>query len=107
MIIMVKNYNENAPEWHYFDNIDRVVDERMLHLNDYNLDFIGDDIFIVVPIERLNIKEGKKVLLGVLRCEQRHKDHAFRVHFNTEAYICNDEGKTIRKIVVYSRSDIE
>lgn len=107
MIIKIKQYNGNAPEWHYWDNIDRVVQERILHLKDYNLDLAVGDIHILVPIERLNIKEGKSVLLGQLRCEQRYSEHSFRIHFNTEAYLCNDEGKTIEKIVIYSRAEIE
>lgn len=112
MIIMIKNYDNDIPEWHYWDNIDRVVDERILHLDNYDLDFGGhkdifNDVFIVVPMERLNIKKGSKVMLGRLRCEQRNKVNAFRIYFNTEGYICNDDGKTIKKIVIYSRKEIE
>jgi len=107
---MVKNYNNNVAEWHYWDNIHRVVDERILHLDDYDLTKMGchiDDTTVLISIERLRLKKDKKILVGVLRCYQNSTREYFRIFFNTEAYICNDDGKTITKTVIYSRSAIK
>jgi hypothetical protein len=106
MILKIERYYEQ--DWWMLDDIRKV--SKAHFQQDFKKDFeTGQaDIFILDLEKYLNKKAGdKKVKRSsreVVRLIYRLSNgNEFSVIFDTMAYLCNDEGKTIEKIVANYR----
>lgn len=105
MIIMIKDYEDGLQKWHMWDNIDRIIDEPTLKCGEaYKFPYVAANRYhIIVPANQIAREKGEELMMGRLICERRNSDSGFKIFYNTEAYICNDDGKTIKKIVIYPK----
>lgn len=103
MILMIKDYERGLQKWHIMDNIEIVTDYPTEHIkgDKYEFKHSTTTLFIIVPENHIACEKGEPLLLGLLVCKKTNSDSRFKIFFNTEAYICNDDAKTIRRIVVY------
>ena len=102
MILKVERYVDQ--DWWMIDDIRKV--SKAHFQQDFKKDFDGaaDDIFILDLETYLNKMAGDKIVKRSSRevirliCRLSNGDE-FSVIFDTKAYLCNDEGKTIEIIV--------
>lgn len=98
MILKVKvNYEDR--DWWILDDIRRVVVSKQIfsHLSkEEHIKSVSKDIDICL-LSNSNDKKGVKYIR--LSCRKTNGEE-FLVIFDTVAYLCNDEGKTVEKIVV-------
>jgi len=98
MILKIERYTEQ--DWWMLDDI-RKISKRQFK-QEFNKDFeTGQaDIFILDYIEYVNstnIEQNSRIVIELI-CRLSN-DTEFNILFDTVAYLCNDEGKTIEKIV--------
>ena len=106
MILMIKDYEGKKVKWHIMDNIETIVDQATEHIKGDKYEFKDspNTIFIIVAENQIAREKGEDhLLLGMLICKRTNSDSRFKIFFNTEAYICNDDAKTIKRIVIYPR----
>lgn len=108
MILMIKDYEGKKERWHIMDNIETVIDCPTRYIQGDSYEFGEDTIttFIIVPANQIAREKNEDLLLGLLVCKRTNPDSRFKIFFNTEVYICNDDGKTIKKIVIYPREKL-
>lgn len=102
MILKIERYVEQ--DWWMLDDIRKV--SKAHFKQDFNKDFDAavDDIFILDLETYLNKMAGDKKIKRSSREVVRlicrlSNGNEFSVIFDTRAYLCNDEGKTIEIIV--------
>ena len=91
MIIKITNFGNNSEvDFWMFDNIVKVsVRKKVEKPNEYCED--------VMLVERTDVKDCIS-----LRCRDK-RDREISIVFDSVAYICNDDGKTIEKITVFNK----
>ena len=98
MILKIERYNEQ--DWWMLDDIREV---SKAHFDqDFKKDFeAGIDDIVILDYEKYLKSIGKEQKSrGVVRLICRlSNDSEFSIRFDTVAYLCNDEGKTIEIIV--------
>jgi len=108
MILKIKRYLDYE-EWWLLDNIHKISKSKTLKATREEL--IGDgvmrgivedhDICIMDVLDNTSeFSSNHKFDYTILICRGKTTDSEFSVIFDTEAYICNDDGKTIERIVV-------
>lgn len=104
MILKVERHNETQ-DWYLLDNIAKVSCSISLHHTKTKIvgeQSIDADIMILDHENTCSCaeNEGCSDCIKCYRLVCRTKEHyEFGVLFDTVAYLCNDEGKTIEKIV--------
>lgn len=105
MILEIKDYEGGKEKWHIMDNIESVIDCPTIHVpsKEYEFGESTTTTFIIVPANHIAREANEDLKLGLLVCKRTNSDSRFKIFFNTEAYICNDDAKTIKRIVIYPR----
>lgn len=104
MILKIERYKNNQ-DWWLLDNIAKISCSKALHYSSVSTpSLLGEDNNIVLLDfdTRCNCREGDACsdCTRYYRLICRTKDNnEFSVVFDTVAYICNDSGKTIEKVV--------
>ncbi len=104
MILKVERHNETQ-KWWMLDNIAKVSCSALLHHTKTRIVGEKDLLHDIMILDHKNIcscaeNEGCSDCIECYRLVCRTKEHyEFNVLFDTVAYLCNDEGKTIEKIV--------
>ncbi len=105
MILKIERHNETQ-KWWMLDNIAKVSCSALLHHTKTRI--VGEHAFGSIDIMILDHEnkcscaenEGCSDCIECYRLICRTKEHdEFSVLFDTVAYLCNDSGKTIEKIV--------
>lgn len=115
MILKIERYQAggNNQDWWLLDDIRKISKEEFVQHPDEDFSAEEADIFILDYIDWLktinanvyldDIREGRmERKVGSLVCRLSN-GHEFKIIFDTIAYICNDEGKTIEKVVMNYR----
>ena len=106
MILKVKRYADNE-DWIIFDNI-RKVSKVNLKVSDFLEDPKRDleedpkweaDVLVLDYYNSLADPHPEGLDCILLRCKAIIGDEGFSVAFDTVAYLCNDLGQTVEKIV--------
>jgi len=98
MILKIERYNEQ--DWYMLDDIRKVSKKHFEQDFSKDFDDFIDDIFIIDYGDYLKNNGKKQKSRNVVRLICRLSNgNEFSVLFDTAAYLCNDEGKTIEKIV--------
>ena len=111
MIIMIKDYEAGLHKWHTWDHIDRVIEFPIrTDMDNYdNFKEMSNRYYIIVPENQIAKDPTIKhpiLKMGVLACFKENPEKSIKIFFNTEAYICNDDGRTIKRIIVYPREQL-
>lgn len=94
MILKVEMHDERNDYW-LLDKIDKIYKSGILYYS--SMDFDMDNVYIMSYIAKKDSKgQGKYV---EIICH-RENGARFTVNFDSIAYICNDEGKTLERIYV-------
>jgi len=108
MILKIKR-NLDYEEWWLLDNIRKISKSKTLKATREELTGDGimrgivedHDIRIMDVLDNTNESTSDhKFNYVILICRGKTTDNEFSVIFDTEAFICNDEGKTIERIYV-------
>jgi len=95
MIVKVQKSYEDTNKWFMMDNITEV------HYDSKIKPFPTDEEFITTEDYITFIREGC-VHYNVIIVKNKIKRTEIRILFDTVAYICNDAGKTLEKILGHS-----
>ena len=107
MIVKVERYKEDKKQnwgWAMFDKISKILKEEEVY--DFDLgsaipeECHHGDYFVLDIFEKYIkvIKTAAKIRVVRLFCKLQDGSE-YLIIFDTKAYICNDDGKTIEKIV--------
>jgi len=97
MILKVRRERDNQ-EWWILDEIRKVSVSKIKEITSLEIaapDKLDYDITLLDRIHGPTTEPYKYVVL----CCRRTDNEEFTVAFDTYAYLCNDEGKTIEKIL--------
>lgn len=100
MLIKVKDENR----WVLFDNAEQVDYSNDYHqfTSQRDIGFLqgsdgGTSLTIICPnVEFSKISKDNPLKVGIIKFQRLQKAHV--IVFNTLAYICNDQGKTVEKV---------
>lgn len=104
MIVKIERHN-NEQDWWMLDNISKIsCSSKRHHTKIFTPSVLGEDTDIQIldhePTCNCDDNSGCKNCIKYYRFICRTKEHyEFSIAFDTIAYICNDEGKTIEKVV--------
>jgi len=100
MILKILRYSQDA-DWWMFDDIKKVSKTTFCYKSSNEVIEHDYDVFILDTLDKhrnLKPNEDKEVEVSVLVCRMGDGTE-LTIAFDTLAYLCNDSGKTIEKIV--------
>lgn len=87
-----KNDDKNK-RWFIQDNVDRVYAHAPRKMKWKDCDM---EIELLSHVDLLELNEDSELTVSIL-CVQKNNGEEFRILFDTTAFLCNDNGKTIDK----------
>lgn len=102
MILKIERYpgNKEKQDWWLLDNIRKISKSKFNQSFDKEFDALESDIFIMdygSYLEKINVTKVSREVVRLI-CRLVDGDE-YVIIFDTAAYILNDNGKTIEKIV--------
>ena len=108
MILKIERHND-LKDWLMFDNVSKILTSRVLYACDgEGIGPVADTVFAHSTGQNITILDHKDKL-------DNNNQYVFKglrlfvggvmqtVWFDTVAYICNDQGKTIERIIVNNK----
>jgi hypothetical protein len=102
MLKIMRHLSSDMQDWWMLDDIRKISvskDYAFSEYEDINQDLTVHDISIMDYFYKNEDKQSQAFRFKILICRDSKGDE-FSIMFDTLAYLCNDVGKTIEKIVV-------